>query len=327
MLELTPSNITNYLISNHRISVHNPTIESLSGGVSALVFKITTPDQTFILKQACKQLRVKDLWLSDPARIEREFLFLSAFKSLAQNSYLTEPLWHDNQNHVLAMSLAPAPATAWKTDLLGKIADPVRAMQAADLLAAIHNKGGSLKKTFPGLLDKTIFQQLRIEPFYERLALQFPEYSARIHSLRNALLEENATLCHGDFSPKNLLLHPNGITLVDHETAHFGDFTMDLGLFLAHLVLKCIYAKSNRSSYAELIRSFINAYQNHAGKCDLNLQQSALGHLGVVLLTRVSGTSQVDYLDETQKQEARMLAQTLLKGDIKDWESFPPCAW
>jgi len=327
VLELTPSNITNYLISNHRISVHNPTIESLSGGVSALVFKITTPDQTFILKQACKQLRVKDLWLSDPARIEREFIFLSAFKSLAQNSYLTEPLWHDNQNHVLAMSLAPAPATAWKTDLLGKIADPVRAMQAADLLAAIHNKGGSLKKTFPGLLDKTIFQQLRIEPFYERLALQFPEYSVKINSLRNALLEGNATLCHGDFSPKNLLLHPNGITLVDHETAHFGDFTMDLGLFLAHLVLKCIYAKSNRSSYAELIRSFINAYQNHAGKCDLNLQQSALGHLGVVLLTRVSGTSQVDYLDETQKQEARMLAQTLLKGDIKDWESFPPCAW
>jgi len=327
VLELTPSNITNYLISNHRISVHNPTIESLSGGVSALVFKITTPDQTFILKQACKQLRVKDLWLSDPARIEREFIFLSAFKSLAQNSYLTEPLWHDNQNHVLAMSLAPAPATAWKTDLLGKIADPVRAMQAADLLAAIHNKGGSLKKTFPGLLDKTIFQQLRIEPFYERLALQFPEYSVKINSLRNALLEGNATLCHGDFSPKNLLLHPNGMTLVDHETAHFGDFTMDLGLFLAHLVLKCIYAKSNRSSYAELIRSFINAYQNHAGKCDLNLQQSALGHLGVVLLTRVSGTSQVDYLDETQKQEARMLAQTLLKGDIKDWESFPPCAW
>ncbi|MEI8101049.1 MAG: phosphotransferase, partial [Bacteroidota bacterium] len=155
----------------------------------------------------------------------------------------------------------------------------------------------------------------------------FPEYSARIHSLRNALVEENNTLCHGDFSPKNLLLHPNGMTLVDHETAHFGDFTMDLGLFLAHLVLKCIYAKSNRSSYAELVRSFLNTYQNHAGKCDLNVQQSALGHLGVVLLTRVSGTSQVDYLDKAQKQEARMLAQTLLKGDTNNWESFPPCSW
>ena len=327
MLELNSSNIANYLISTHRISAPNPAIESLSGGVSALVYKITTPDKTFILKQACKQLRVKDLWLSDPARIEREFLFLSAFKSLAVNGYLTEPLWHDNQNHVLAMSLAPAPATAWKTDLLGQIADPVRATQAADLLATIHNNGASLKKSFSGLLDKTIFHQLRIEPFYERLALQFPEYSARIHSLRNALMEENTTLCHGDFSPKNLLLHPKGMTLVDHETAHFGDFTMDLGLFLAHLVLKCIYAKSNRSSYAELIRSFINAYQKHAGKCDLNLQQSALGHLGVVLLTRVSGTSQVDYLNEIQKQEARMLAQTLLKGDIKDWESFPPYSW
>jgi hypothetical protein len=41
----------------------------------------------------------------------------------------------------------------------------------------------------------------------------------------------------------------------------------------------------------------------------------------------VSGTSQVDYLDEPQKQEARILAQTLLKGDIKDWESLPPYSW
>ena len=52
-----------------------------------------------------------------------------------------------------------------------------------------------------------------------------------------------------------------------------------------------------------------------------------VGAPSVVLLTRVSGTSLVDYLDETQKQEARLLAQTLLKGDIKDWESFPPYSW
>lgn len=327
MLELNSSNLADYLISTHRISVLNPTIEPLSGGVSALVFKITTQDQSFVLKQACKQLRVKDLWLSDPARIEREFLFLSAYKSLALGGYLTEPLWHDHKNHVLAMSLAAPPATPWKSELLGQIADPIRAQQAANLLAAIHNKGASLKTTFPKLLDKTIFQQLRIEPFYERLALQHPEYAPRINCLRKALLEENATLCHGDFSPKNLLLHSNGMTLVDHETAHFGDYTMDLGLFLAHLVLKCLHAKSNRSSYAELIRSFLKTYQSNAGKCDLNAQQSALGHLGVVLLTRVSGTSQVDYLDETQKQEARVLAQALLKGDIKSWESFQPYSW
>ena len=76
-----------------------------------------------------------------------------------------------------------------------------------------------------------------------------------------------------------------------------------------------------------LIRSFLKAYQSNAGICDLNAQESVLGHLGVVLLTRVSGTSRVDYLDEAQKQEARMLAQTLLKGDIKNWESFPPYSW
>lgn len=327
MLELNLSNLADYLLSTQTISVLNPTIEPLSGGVSALVFKITTPDQTFILKQACKQLRVKELWLSDPARIEQEFLFLRAFHSQAPCGYFAEPLWHDNKNHVIAMSLAPAPATPWKTELLNLIADRDRAIQAAAILSTIHNKGPSLRKDFPELLDKMIFQQLRIEPFYERLALQFPEYSSRIRCLRKSLLEESATLCHGDFSPKNLLLHSEGMTLVDHETAHFGDYTMDLGLFLAHLVLKCLYAKSNRSLYAELIRCFLKAYQSNAGICDLNAQESVLGHLGVVLLTRVSGTSRVDYLDEAQKIEARMLAQALLKGEIRNWESFPPYSW
>lgn len=327
MLELNSDNLADYLFFANKISVRNPTIEPLSGGVSALVFKITTPDQSFILKQACKQLRVKDLWLSDPARIDREFLFLSAFKALASIGYLTKPLWHDHQNHVLAMALAPAPATPWKIELLEQKPDPIRAQQAACILAAIHKEGASLKKAFPGLLDKTIFQQLRIEPFYERLALQHPQVAPRINSLRNALWAENATLCHGDFSPKNLLLHTEGMTLVDHETAHFGDYTMDIGLFLAHLVLKCLHSKSKRSLYAELIRTFLEAYQSIAGTLDFNSQQSILGHLGVVLLTRVAGTSQVDYLDEAQKQEARVLAQALLEGDIKSWESFPPYSW
>ena len=327
MLELNSTNIADYLFFANKISVRNPSIEPLSGGVSALVFKISTPDQSFIIKQACKQLRVKDLWLSDPARIDREFLFLSAFKALAPKGYLTEPLWHDTQNHVLAMSFAPAPATPWKIELLEQKSNPIRAQQAACILAAIHHEGASLKKTFPGLLDKTIFQQLRIEPFYERLALKFPEYATRINYMRNALLTENATLCHGDFSPKNLLLHPEGMTLVDHETAHFGDYTMDLGLFLAHLVLKCLYSKLNRPLYAELIRTFLNAYQRDAGPLDFNTQQSIFGHLGVVLLTRVSGTSQVDYLNDAQKLEAKVLAQALLNGDIKNWESFPPYTW
>jgi len=42
----------------------------------------------------------------------------------------------------------------------------------------------------------------------------------------------------GDYSPKNILAHSAGFTLVDYETAHLGDPTMDLGFFLSHLILK-----------------------------------------------------------------------------------------
>lgn len=327
MLELNSSNLSEYLFSTHKIPTPNPTIESLSGGVSALVFKITTVNSSFIVKQACSRLRVKDLWVSDPSRIEREFLFLSAFKSLVPGGSLTEPLWYDRQNHVLAMSTATDPATSWKKELLSGIANPVRASQAGELLANIHEMGGGLRENYPKLADKTIFQQLRIEPFYERLALNYPRYNPMIEHLRNRMMIENSTICHGDFSPKNLLIHPEGLTLVDHETAHFGDPTMDVGLFLAHLVLKTIHAKSLRSLYAGLIRSFLESYLGKHRHFDFNSQQSSLGHLGVVLLTRVSGTSQVDYLDESQKQEAAKLAHDLLEGTIKTWESFPPYSW
>ena len=327
MLELNSSNLSEYLFSTHKIPSPNPSIESLSGGVSALVFKITTANSSFIVKQACSRLRVKDLWVSDPSRIEREFLFLSAFKSLLPRGSLTDALWYDAQNHVLGMSTATAPATPWKKELLSGIADPLRASQAGELLATIHGMGGGLRENYPKLADKTIFQQLRIEPFYERLEISHPRYAPMIRRLRDRMLIENSTICHGDFSPKNLLTHPGGLTLVDHETAHFGDPTMDVGLFMAHLVLKAIHAKSLRPLYADLIRSFLESYVGNQRQLDFNYQQSSLGHLGVVLLTRVSGTSQVDYLDESQKQEAAKLAHDLLEGEIKTWKSFPPCSW
>ena len=49
-------------------------------------------------------------------------------------------------------------------------------------------------------------------------------------------------LCHGDYTPKNMLVHEQGFMLVDYETAYFGDPTMDLGLFLSHLVLDEFYS-------------------------------------------------------------------------------------
>ena len=74
-----------------------------------------------------------------------------------------------------------------------------------------------------------------------------------MHALRERL-------CHGDYSPKNILTHAHDFTLVDYETAHFGDPTMDLGLFLCHLVLKAVRLPARQAAYFELTRAFWRAY-------------------------------------------------------------------
>ena len=68
-------------------------------------------------------------------------------------------------------------------------------------------------------------------------------------------------LCHGDYTPKNVLTHDRGFTLVDYETAYCGDPTMDLGLCLAHLVLKAVHRPDLRARYFSLIRAFWAGYR------------------------------------------------------------------
>ena len=60
---------------------------------------------------------------------------------------------------------------------------------------------------------------------------------------------------HADFSPKNLLVFPGGLMMVDFETGHYGDPAFDLGFFLSHLVLKACYHVPRHAAYLELSRS------------------------------------------------------------------------
>jgi 5-methylthioribose kinase len=51
------------------------------------------------------------------------------------------------------------------------------------------------------------------------------------------------TFVHADFSPKNILVHRQGLTVVDFETAHAGDPAFDIGFFLSHLSLKAFRSR------------------------------------------------------------------------------------
>src|SRR5262249_27052090 len=155
-----------------------------------------------------------------------------------------------------------------------------------------------------------------VDPFYRRIQQRHPDLAAAIEPLVAGMLSARRALCHGDFSPKNILTHAAGFTLVDYETAHWGDPTMDLGFFLSHLLLKAAHRPDQRESFFELTRAFWRGYEGEVSFAPVDeLRSQGIGHLGVCLLARIDGTSPVDYLPQEDRRAAvRRLGRALLLG-------------
>jgi 5-methylthioribose kinase len=135
------------------------------------------------------------------------------------------------------------------------------------------------------------------------------------------LMSARDGLCHGDYSPKNILTHEHGFTLVDYETAHLGDPTMDLGFFLSHLLLKAVKRSHDRQRYFELTRRFGQGYVAETTFLPhAELRRRGIEHCAVCLLARIDGTSPVEYLPEEDKRVAvRRLAYRMLRERPRQW--------
>jgi 5-methylthioribose kinase len=321
MIQLTSDNAVAYLRSQGWIGPGPAQVELLSGGVSNAVLRVETPERLFVLKQSCPQLRTRDAWFSDLNRIYREQEVMQLLHPLLPPLTVPEVLHVDRANYVFAMSHAPRESRVWKQLLLDGIVEEPFGELAGRILGRLHET-----TTDPRLGDRfgdqTVFVQLRVDPFYRRVQERRPEVAALVQPIHDALLTVKEALCHGDYTPKNLLAHADGFTLVDYETAHFGDPTMDLGLFLAHLLLKATRLPQARASYFDLTRAFWRGYAAEVRFRKLDeLQSRGNGHVAVCLLARVDGTSPVDYLtEESQRETVRRIARELLSTRPICWE-------
>ena len=113
---------------------------------------------------------------------------------------------------------------------------------------------------------RRLFDELRLDPYYRTIARAHPEIAPRIAALIAAMdvPPDERTLVLGDFSPKNILVHSEGLLLLDFECAHGGDATFDLGFFLSHLILKTIHmakaAPSVERRFVDLTLRFWESY-------------------------------------------------------------------
>ncbi|MCP5519001.1 MAG: aminoglycoside phosphotransferase family protein [Verrucomicrobiales bacterium] len=287
----------------------------LAGGVSNRTVRVTQADRSLVVKQALARLRVKDDWFADPRRVHREALGLRRLAELTPPGSVPRFVDEDHEHHLLVMEAVPEPHENWKVRLLREGPDPDHVRQFGRLLGTLHARSraeaGELREVFG---DRSFFESLRLEPYYRRAAERQPRARGFIDELIAETRGIQETLVHGDYSPKNVLVHDGRLVLLDHEVIHFGDPTFDLGFSLTHFFGKALHRPAQRERFLEAVGVYWEEYSAAAGspaKAD-GLEARAVRHTLACLLARVDGRSPLEYLDETERAVQRQVVLDLI---------------
>ena len=293
-----------------------PAVRVLAGGVSnRTVWVGRASGEAWVLKQALPKLRVPVDWFSSPARIGREALGLRWLGQLLPPGAVPRLVFEDLAPHLLAMTAVPEPHENWKLALLAGRLEAGLVGQCAGLLAAIHREAAKRTRELkPIFADRAYFESLRLEPYFGYAATQFFSAAKFLQRLIADTRRCALTLVHGDFSPKNLLIHDGRLVLLDHEVIHWGDPTFDVGFVLTHFLSKAHHLPAQRRAFAEAARALWRTYRAEVGglAASPDFEPRAVRQTLGCLLARVAGRSPLEYLDAAERTGQREAVLRLL---------------
>jgi len=336
MHEIDQHNAAEYLRSIGRVARGDSVeVRGLSGGVSNIVLlvEIASRGESFVVKQARGRLRVKEEWLCPVERIWREVDVLQVCGDLLRQSpqanheliiEVPRVLWEARDNYAYAMTAAPTEHQTWKERLLAGETSPALAAACGKLLGQLHAGSWGSAMLAKRLEDRSFFDQLRLDPYYRQIARVHADLAPAVERLIDSVWKHRCCLVHGDFSPKNLLVWPAHVMLIDFEVGHYGDPAFDLGFFLTHLVLKGVWAGPRRHEYLALAARF---WQTYRATLEMTVDAATLAvlesrtmwNLAGCMLARVDGKSPVDYLAAEQ--------QAVIRSIARQWVNVPPRTW
>ena len=298
---LTSDTVLAYLIEKKIISASDQAeVEVLTGGVSNVVLAITTKNQKMVLKQALAELMVAQKWEADQRRAIVEANAIALFHKLSPDQ-VPNLVFLDPERFILILDRVPVGSTVWKSDLLDGVINPDIAEVLGRTLAQWHNFGEKDKEARMQFMEDSLFEQLRIDPFYRFVAAKNEALKPVITKLINELEGDKTTIVHGDFSPKNIMVGMGDqVYILDFEVTHVGNPVFDLAFLLAHLL--CKKFRTDEPLEEKLLGAsaerFINAYE-----VIRPIDSSLSLHTALIALARVEGKSPVNYLD-SNKQSA-----------------------
>jgi 5-methylthioribose kinase len=313
-----PAALEAYLRRMSRLGDDRPVCTVLTGGVSNRVVLVERPHKPdWVIKQALPKLRVAVDWFSSPDRIRLEALGLRWLKRLTPAGSVPDLVFEDADEHLLVMEAVPKPHQNWKRLLLegGLNLDHIR--QFGCLLGSIHRRALGFHDEIACAFDgRSFFESLRLEPYYQYAAHQLPEAAAFLEELIAQTRATRLTLVHGDFSPKNILIHRDRLVLLDHEVIHYGDPAFDLGFSLTHLLAKALHLAPQRRLLGQ---AALHYWQHYCAEAGPRLLQGGLETRAVrstlgCLLARVNGRSPLEYLTTGEKQIQTQTVLAMLKS-------------
>jgi 5-methylthioribose kinase len=307
-------------------------VRELSGGVSNIVLLVRLSDRPpFVIKQSRERLRVAMEWRARLERIWTEEAALELLGSILPNGTVPRVLFNDRANYLFAMTCAPDEAVTWKSRLLADDVDVTIASRVGDVLGTIHSRAPRQHSLFEPLSDTSMFDELRVDPYYRTTARVHTDLARQIERLITSmdLPFHERTLVLGDFSPKNILVYSGELVLLDFECAHAGDPSFDLGFVLTHLVLKAIRvalsSPASAMSYFAMTSTFWRAYLSQTcldAASESELVARSIRHTGACSLARVDGKSPVEYLDGRGSAIARAFGRAVLQVEPATWDDL-----
>ena len=297
--------------------------EPLAGGVSSDIWKVVTPERTFCVKRALPQLKVEAEWLAPVERNRFEVAWYEVVEGIVPGA-APHVLYHDSDAMLCAMEyLDPADHRLWKTELRDGRSDQAFAAETGRRLAAIHAAtagNAAVARRFP---RNDIFHAIRLEPYLEATATRHPDLHDILFGLSQRTAATRLVMIHGDVSPKNILVGPQGPVFLDAECACIGDPAFDLAFCLNHLLLKSLWNRASRPGFNACFTALASRYLDGVTWEPVQaLEARAASLLAGLFLARVDGKSPVEYVtDESDRDHVRCCARRLLFDPARDLES------
>lgn len=305
----------------------------LAGGVSSDIYRADVAGRTLCVKRALPKLKVAAVWEAPVERNRYEVEWLRVAGEIVPDA-VPALLGEDEPAKAFAMAyLPPERYPVWKALLRNGTIDTGTAHAVGALLGRLHARTADQPPIAARFASDGIFHAIRLEPYLIASGRAHPDLASRLNELVAVTSNTRRVLVHGDFSPKNLLIGPDGPIIVDAECACFGDPAFDLGFVLNHLLLKGAWKPQWRARYLAAFDALIAAYRRWvAWEPWLDLEQRTAALLPGLLLARIDGKSPVEYLVEPAVRDAvRRFARALIADPVPSlapiggrWRDLPP---